>query len=130
MSNHSISRCLRCCVPLALIAAAAACSPARRSAGPPPAVLFFTNESLSQANVYLVSPGVGARRIGTVMAGRTERLLVPAHLTTGGNLNIVARLLARSGAPQTGVVWLRPGERYQIRLPANAKLLSFLPGEP
>ena len=92
-----------------------------------PALLFFTNESLDQANVYAVVPGVEARRIGTVMPGRTDTLSVPADLVQRGSLNIVARIFARSTVAQTGNVILQPGEEYTVKLPFDQKLLSFLP---
>ena len=138
-SSLSISRCVRrlarcvgCLAPAVLIlAAAAACGPFRRGAGQPPAALIFSNESLDQAAVYVVGPGLEFRRIGTVFAGRTDTLTVPPDLAArGGPLNIVARLLARSEVPQTGSVNIRPGERYRVTLPPDARLLSFLPGEP
>jgi hypothetical protein len=110
-----------------ILAATAACGPLRRGAGPPPAALIFTNESLDQATVYIVAPGRDFRRIGTVMAGRTDTLTVPTDLATRGTLNIVARLLARSDLPQTGPVSIRPGEQYEVRLPPNSRLISFLP---
>jgi hypothetical protein len=129
MSSLSISRCPRRFAPVVLIlAAVAACGPLRRGAGPPPAVIYFTNESLHQASVYLVGPGLDFRRIGTVFAGRTDTLTVPADLAARGTtLNIVARLLARSDVPQTGPVSIRPGEQYQATLPLNSRLISFLP---
>jgi hypothetical protein len=130
-SNHSISRSLRRLAPAVLIiAAAVACGPFRRGPGQPPALLIFTNESLDQANVYAAAPGLGTRRIGTVMAGRTDTLAVPAELANRANLNIVARLPGRSAAAQTGPVAIRPGEQYRVRLPLDARLLSFLPAPP
>jgi hypothetical protein len=128
MSSLSIGRCLRRLVPLVAIVVVAACGPVRRGAGPAPTLLYFTNESLHQAAVYIAAPGLGFRRIGTVFAGRTDTLTVPAELATrGGTLNIVARLLARSDVPQTGPVSIRPGEQYQVTLPLNSRLISFLP---
>jgi hypothetical protein len=127
MTIQSISRRLRRFVP-ALLIVAAACSPFRRGPGLPPALLIFTNESLDQATVYIAAQGLGFRRIGTVFAGQTDTLTVPADLAnTGGTLNIVARLLARSEVPQTGPVSIRPGAQYQVRLPPDARLMSFLP---
>jgi hypothetical protein len=128
ISSHSARRYLLHLAPAILIAAATACGPFRRSAGPPPAVLVFTNSSLSQADVFVVAQGLGARRIGTVMAGRTDTLVVPSDITTrGGTVSIVARLFARRQAPQTGPVSIFPGEWYEVRLPTDARLLSFLP---
>ncbi len=127
-SSRSISRHLRRLAPAILMAAAAACGHHRRGVAAEPAVLLFTNESLDQAAVYVVVPGLYATRIGTVMPGRTEPLVVPADLTRrGGTLNIVARLLARSVAPQTGPVAIAPGEHYEVRLPSDERTLVFLP---
>jgi hypothetical protein len=111
-----------------ILVAATACAGTRRGPGPPPAVIYFTNESLDQATVYMVAPGADFRRIGTVFAGRTDTLRVPADLALrGGTVNIVARMLARSALPQTGPVFIQPGGQYQVRLPMDARLLSFLP---
>lgn len=126
MSTRSIGRRLRGLAP-AVLMVAAACGPVRRGAGPPPAVLLFTNESLYQAEVYIAVPGVTSRRVGTVMPGRTDRIVVPVDLATrGGTLNIIARVIGRSPT-QTGPVSIRPGEEYLVRLPLDARLLSFLP---
>jgi hypothetical protein len=128
VTSHSISRSLRRFAPAAiLVLAAVGCGPFRRGAGQPPAVLIFTNESLEQASVYVVAQGLGARRIGTVMAGMTDTLRVPADVAIRGSLNIVARLLARSVVPQTGPISLRSGEQYHVTLPLDARLLSILP---
>ena len=129
MSRLSIGRCPGRLAPVAVfLAAIAACGPLRRGPGLQPASLIFTNESLDQAAVYIVGPGLGFTRIGTVFAGRTDTLTVPADLIArGGTLNIVVRLLARREVPQTGPVSLHPGEYYQVRLPPDARLLSFLP---
>jgi hypothetical protein len=126
MSHLSISRRL---YRFALVAifAAAACGPVRRGPSLAPASLIFTNESLEQATVYVVGPGVDFRRIGIVFAGQTDTLTVPADVALRGAVNIVARLLARSDVPQTGPVSIRPGEHYQVRLPLNSRAMSFLP---
>ncbi len=131
MSSLSISRCLRRFGPSVLIlAATAACGPLRRGAGQPPAALIFANESLDQASVYIVGPGVDFRRLGTVFAGQTDTLTVPAGVAVRGPVNIVARLLARSDVPQTGPVSIRPGAQYEVTLPLNSRLISFLPARP
>jgi hypothetical protein len=127
MNSRSNSRgpCRLTC--FVVLAAATACGPVRRVADEPPATIIFVNESIEQATVYAVAPGVDFRRLGIVFAGQTDTLTVPLDLTNrGGGLNIVARLLARSELPQTGPVTIRRGEQYQVRLPTDAKLLSFL----
>jgi hypothetical protein len=126
-STHSTGRHLFRLVPAMLIAVAAACGPLRRGVGPQPAVIVFANESLAQATVYVAAPGLGARRIGTVMAGRTDTLTIPGTIATRGSVTIVARLLAHPRMPQTGLVSISPGEWYEVRLPSDAILLSFLP---
>jgi hypothetical protein len=126
MSSRSISRRVRRLAP-ALLIVAAACGPFRRGSDPP-ALLYFTNESLYQADVFITAAGLGARRIGTVMAGRTDTLVVPTDLATrGGTLNVVARLFSRSDVPRTGPVSIVPGERYEVKLSSDARLISFLP---
>src|ERR671932_545529 len=128
MSIRSLARSLRRLVPALLIAGAASCTRVHRApTTAQPAVIWFTNETLDQATVYAVGPGSYALRIGTVMAGRTESLLIPADFAARGSLNIVARLLAHSVVPQTGLVAVRPGEEYDVTLPLNSRLISFLP---
>jgi hypothetical protein len=125
-----VSRTVRRLLP-ALVVALAACGPFHRGSGPEPATIYFSNESLDQADVYVLTSGGARRRIGTVMAGRTETLTIPTDLlSTGGSLNIVARLLAKSNLPQTGPVSILPGEAYEVRLPSDQRLLSFLPAGP
>src|SRR5690349_24770472 len=79
---------------------AAACGPFHRGSGPPPAILYFTNESLDQADVFAVLPGDQPIRIGTVFAGQTDTLRLPPDVSNRGeNVNVVARLLARNIRP-------------------------------
>ena len=129
MRNHSTGWRLLRLLPVIVVAVAAACGPLRRNpAGPQPATIIFANNSLSQADVFITGQGMGARRIGTVMAGQTSTLTVPTDIATrGGPVNVVARLLGSSRAAQTGPVSILPGERYEVRLPSDARLLSFLP---
>ncbi len=120
-------RTLRRLVP-ALLLVVGACAPLRRGSGPEPATIYFINESLDQADVYVVVGSGEARRIGTVMSGRTDTLTIPPSLmASGGSMTIVARLLARSLRPSTGPITVLAGEAYEVRLPADEKLLSFLP---
>jgi hypothetical protein len=125
--HRAVYRRLAWVAPTVLIAAATACGPVRRNAGPAPATLVFTNDALYEAPVYVVVPGVEARRIGTVMPGQTETLVVPVDLTTRAeSVNIVARVPSRF-IPQTGPITIRPGQRYEVRLPPDARMLSIVP---
>ena len=128
--HHIINR-LQLAVVGVAVAAVAACGPFRHNgSGQPPAVLYFTNESLDQADVFAATPGGLPIRIGTVFAGRTDTLRVPPDIASNGqNINIVARLLARSARPSSGPIPIRPGDRLVVRLPSDQKLLIVLPGQ-
>jgi hypothetical protein len=94
---------------------------------PEPTTIEFRNESLAQADVFVVLSGSERRKLGTVFAGRTETLTIPSELARRGSVNIVARLLARSRAPSTGSLALSPGARLSVRLPMDEKALYVLP---
>ena len=114
---------------MATLGLSAACGRALHN-GPeqPVAQVIFVNQSLDQADVYVVGSSGQTQRIGTVFAGRTETLNVPASFTAGANVvNIVARLLAHSYAPRSGNLTLTPGEAFQITLPPNEQTLTVLP---
>jgi hypothetical protein len=129
MSSRCVSRRARSiAAAVLLLGTAVSCGPMRRGPTPPPTLIIFTNEALDQAAVYMAASGLDFRRIGTVTSGRTDTLTVPSDLSMrGGTVNILARLLARSELPSTGPVTILPGERYQVRLPPDARTLSFLP---
>ena len=130
MSNVSTSaRRLRSLIPtLVAVILLGSCGRFHTGAGSEPAYVIFSNQAMDQATVYVAAPGVELRRIGTVMAGQTDTLTVPFDLVSGpSSLNIVARLLAQSGLPQTGPVTMISGQRYNVTLTPDARLLSFLP---
>ena len=130
-TQHLIQRGIRPLLLAALLALPAACSRNRTEDIDPtegPATIIFSNESLNQADLFAVMPGIQARKLGTVMAGRTEELIVPADIVRrSSNLNFVARLLSRSNTPGSGPVPLRAGDRLQVRLPMDAKTLFVAP---
>lgn len=92
-----------------------------------PTTIEFKNESLAQADVFVSAASSGARRLGTVFAGRTETLTIPRDIATRGTVNIVARLLARTRVPSTGSIAITPGTHLSIRLPLDEKALYVLP---
>jgi len=94
-----------------------------------PTTLEFKNESLAQADVFVSSSGSGARRIGTVFAGRTETLVVPREIAIRGTFTVVARLLARTRTPSTGSIAAGPGAKLSIRLPLDERALYVLPAQ-
>lgn len=129
--SHSSRRMQRLATAIAVVAAGA-CGSFHHTPidNQGPALVIFTNESLDQADVYAISPGGGARRIGTVFAGRSDTLVVPADLTVPrGPVTIVARLMTRSRAPSTGPVSMYPGELYLVGLRNDEKILSVVNGQ-
>jgi hypothetical protein len=94
-----------------------------------PTTIEFKNESLAQADVFVTTPSTGARRIGTVFAGRTETLTIPKDIAIRGTVIIAARLLARSAVPSTGSIAISPGTHLSIRLPLDERALYVLPAQ-
>jgi hypothetical protein len=95
------------------------------------ALIVFHNESLDQANVYIIAPGADWVRIGTVFGGRTDTLVVRNSLiATGSGVNVVARILASSALPQSGNIPLQPGGVFDLRLSPDHRTLSATPGRP
>jgi hypothetical protein len=95
--------------------------------GNEPAAVVFSNESLAQADLFAVVSGGGeVRKLGTVMAGRTETLRLSADLALRGNVSLVARLF-NGGSLSTGVVPVHPGDTVHVQLPLNRSMLVFLP---
>jgi len=109
----------------------AACGPKRQSSTTPPATIVFANESADLAEVYAVSSSGATIRIGTVEAGRTTQLRVPGTALGGdGTVRISARIFARPRvAPTTGPFPLREGEKVEVRLPPDLRMLSVLPAK-
>jgi hypothetical protein len=91
-------------------------------------VIVFHNQSLDQADVYAIGSGGNPTRIGTVFAGRTETLNVPASITGGGGrVNVVARIFASGLLVVTGPFTLLPGDSMDVTLTSDEKILSVLP---
>lgn len=127
----------RAAVALGLVALGA-CMPFHRKTTdqitPGPALVFFTNESLDQADVFAAGPG-GANpvRIGTVMAGRTDTLTIPVEYTAPrGPVNIIARIPMSVGmqhqhlVPATGPVWIYPAQASRVTLRSDEGILGFV----
>jgi hypothetical protein len=130
MTNRSTTarpRAFRFAALAPLLALGAACGPFHMGSGDR-ALLIFSNESLDQADVYASGSDGLPVRVGTVFAGRTDTLTVPSTVIgQGGNVNISARLLAKSGVPQSGPVSIRAGDRFFVRLPSDERMLVVLP---
>jgi len=132
MERSRTARRLRGLVLPVALTALSACSrnqPATDVASGDPTVLEFNNESLEQADVFVRAQGSDTRRIGTVLAGRREELVVPREIAIRGSITVFARLLAKSGVPSSGPVAVAPGSRISVRLPIDERTLIVLPGQ-
>jgi hypothetical protein len=135
-ANRAIFRHLSTVTPrvmlaMSLLAATSACGRFHHGGDEPAmqAQIVFVNESLEQADVFAAAQGGETVRMGTVQAGRTETLNVPTQFVSRATVNIVARLLTRSGALRTGPIAINAGDRIQVRLPVNGNVLSVLPAQ-
>jgi hypothetical protein len=118
----------RIAVGVALMLPLAACGSIRRSDTLTDPVVIFHNESLSQADVYVVGSGGEPVRIGTVFAGRHESLRVPYNaIGAAPTINIMARMFASSRVVRTGSFAIGRGERVEVTLPSNEATLTVLP---
>lgn len=132
MSHTSTARRLRQLILPAMLVVLPACSRNQANtdvSSSDATVLEFNNESLAQADVFVRAQGADTRRIGTVMAGRKEELVVPREIVNAGSITVFARLLARSGVPSTGPVAVAPGTHLSVRLPVDERTLVVLPGQ-
>jgi hypothetical protein len=129
MTDRSTSRrAFRFTALATLFAFGAACGPFHTGSPDQRARLIFSNESLDQADVYAAGSDGFPVRVGTVFAGRTDTLSLPESVANqGGSVNIFARLFARSGVPQSGQVYVRPGDQLYVRLTSDEKFLVVLP---
>ena len=129
MAAYSTVRAVRH-IALAAVAVLGACSrnqPPEAEPGNAPAVVIFSNESLTQSDLFAVVTGSSeSRKLGTVFAGRTETLRLPYDLTLRGNINLVARML-NGGLLSTGPVSIRAGDTVHVELPLNRNMLVMLP---
>lgn len=133
VERNVIARCLGALALVATLASAVSCSRNRTADSTTDdenALIIFANESLDQATIFLVATGSNAIRIGNVMAGRTDTLVVPREILIRGTVNIVARLLTRSYAPSSGPVTILSGDALDVRLGINDRLLTVLPARP
>jgi len=92
-----------------------------------PAAIIFSNESLTQSDLFAVISGSSdSRKLGTVFAGRTETLRLPYEMANRGSVSLVARMLDGRRL-STGMVSIRPGDTVHVELPLNRNMLLLLP---
>jgi hypothetical protein len=115
---------------IALFAAAllsAGCGPFHRGSQPE-SVVVFHNQSPDQADVYALGSGGDPIRVGTVFAGRTETLNIPASIIGATNrVNVIARIFASGRVVVTGPFTIEPGDSMDVTLTSDEKILSVLP---
>jgi hypothetical protein len=92
-----------------------------------PAAVIFSNESLTQSDLFAVISGSSeSLKLGTVFGGRTETLRLPYEMMNRGNVSLVARML-NGGLLSSGQVTIRPGDTVHVQLPLNRNMLILLP---
>ena len=126
--RHSATRMARLLV-LATAVVLGACSRNQLETDPGnvPAAIVFSNESLSQSDLFAVIAGSSeSRKLGTVFAGRTETLRLPYEMANRGSISLVARMLD-GGILSSGVVSIRPGDTVHVELPLSRNMLLLLP---
>ena len=127
MQHNQLLGHLRRGATLVAIVAASACGAFHRGSNTDAYVQFVTQAN-DQADVYAIPVAGDPVRIGTVFAGRTTQLTVPATAIGGdGTVDIVARIFAGNRAPRTGRISLSPGQSVQVTLPPEENTLSVLP---
>jgi hypothetical protein len=114
-------------VACALTFVLAGCGPFHRGQQPD-GVVVFHNQSIDQADVYALGSGGDPYRIGTVFAGRTETLRVPASVSGGASrVNVIARIFPSGRVVATGPFNLGSGESMDVTLTSDERVLSLLP---
>ena len=112
---------------LAAPLAGVGCSRAFQGGGDGSPVLIFSNESIDMTTVYAMRPGGDARRLTSVMPGRTDTLSVPSGFAAAGTITIVAASLAGTQVASSGPISIGPGVRLAMRLNASGNMISVLP---
>lgn len=111
----------------ALTLVLAGCGPLHRGKQPE-SVVVFHNQSIDQADVYALGSGGDPYRIGTVFAGRTETLRVPASVSGGASrVNVIARIFPSGRVVATGPFNLGAGDSMDVTLTSDERMLSLLP---
>ena len=104
------------------------CSRMRMGSEEDRSYVIFSNQSIDQVTVYAAVPNSEMRRIGTVMAGRTDTLEVAYSLVArGSGINILARPLASSRTLQTGTFAFGKGDWVTVGLAPSGLTLAILP---
>ena len=115
---------------LAAPLAGVACSRAFQGGEEGPPVVIFSNESIDMITLYAIRPGGEARRLASVMPGRTDTLSLPSGFASAGTVTIVATSLAGAQAASSGPVSVGRGVRLAMRLNAAGNMISVLPASP
>jgi hypothetical protein len=90
--------------------------------------ITFENQSLEVATIYVVSQSGYRARIGQVIPGRTQRLVVPRGVVgAASTVDIVAVSIGRRVIARSGPVNLSPGDSYSASLSSLANIVSVLP---
>ena len=111
-----------------LLAAACASRGNGSAGGGADLYVLFGNNTIHQASVYAITAGGTTTRVGTVFAGRRERLRLPATVLAGTRtIEFEARMLSKEGTPRSGQITFAPGDSLEVSLSSDGLMLSVLP---
>lgn len=112
----------------AMLSAQLACTQNRpgRSASAGTVPLVFANESTTKAEVWVMSPDVKGRRLGSVLPGETTTLRVPQEFYSQGTISFYATLRDNDRNPFLDRLQVTPGEQLRLRLPIDMKQITVV----
>lgn len=117
--------------PLAASALCAiACGPPRTAAttgGAAEVLIIFRNESLNQADVFVVGSASDMARVGSVYGNHTDTISFDLRSVSGsGTLSMLARVRQTGRAARSGPVALHRGDILRVTLPMSETMLNAL----
>ena len=128
MKIHSRTLRTRALLALGFAALVSSCGRMRMGSEEERSYVIFSNQSIDQVTVFASVPNSEMRRIGTVMAGRTDTLEVAYSLTSrGSGINILARPFASNRLLQTGSFAFGRGDWVTVELQPSGLTLAVLP---
>lgn len=91
--------------------------------------IVFTNEADESAMLFAVLASGAEVRMGTIEAGVTDTLRVPAVLIAREHVEFVARLRLRGVIQNSGPVAVSNGQWLAMRLQYDGRMLVVLPAQ-
>ncbi|HEX2780153.1 MAG TPA: hypothetical protein VHM30_11680 [Gemmatimonadaceae bacterium] len=116
--------------PLAILALSAiACGPPRTAGagGAAEILIIFRNESLNQADLFVVGSVSEQARVGSVYGNHTDTLSFDLRSVSGsGTLSMLARVRQTGRVVRSPLVALHKGDILRVTLPMSETMLNAL----